>query len=129
MTITGSITEYSTNFSLSDIFRGGKDMFNRAVRFALVSSLFICFFAITASAQDEIKPEKRALIKELYALSQADRMADSMLTVVFAQLEKNVEALRSQVLEGLKGQELENAQKAFDENSSLISKRVTDKFR
>ena len=49
-----------------------------------------------AKAQDEIKPEKRALIKELYLATRADKLAESFTNVILTQMERDLPKMLSE---------------------------------
>lgn len=99
-----------------------------AIKLAGLSLLLFGSFCTAAKAQDEIKPEKRALIKELYIATRADKLAESFTNVILTQMERDLPKMLSELPEimDLKSKEREQAQKTIAESSARVIGRFKE---
>ena len=99
-----------------------------AIKLAGLSLFLVGSLCPAARAQDEIKPEKRALIKELYLATKADKMAESFTNIILTQMERDLPKTLSELPEmtDLKRRDREQAQKAMVETSARFLARFRE---
>lgn len=90
--------------------------------------LFLVVSPCTVARAQEIKPEKRVLIKELYLATRADKLADSFTNVLLTQMERDVPKMISETPEmaDLINREREQAQKTIVETSGRVLRRFKE---
>jgi hypothetical protein len=73
------------------------------MRYAIKATGLSLFLVVSicpaAKAQDEITPEKRALIKQLFLATRADKLAESFTTVILTQMERDLPKMLSETPE------------------------------
>lgn len=88
--------------------------------------LLLPFFAPGVKAQEAIKPEKRALIKELYEVTKADKMMQSIIDVFLVQMQKDLPRMISQTAgDAATDKDRAEMQRMVSESSA----RFTQRFR
>jgi hypothetical protein len=101
-------------------------MCSRIKRFLLTMALLVFGLTMTASAQGNISPEKRALIKEMLAVTGLQKAVDTMMAAMLEQLEKDEPkriAERVDDIQGLTPQEREKMVRELTEDSARFNKR------
>lgn len=98
------------------------------IKLAGLSLLLAGSFCTAAHAQDEIKPEKRALIKELYLTTKADKMAATFTNLILTQMERDLPKMLAELPEmsDLKSKQSAEAQKAILESTGRVYSRFKD---
>ncbi|HSF23858.1 MAG TPA: DUF2059 domain-containing protein [Blastocatellia bacterium] len=98
-----------------------------AVKAAGLSLLLVVSICQAANAQDEITPEKRALIKELYLATRADKLAESFTNAILTQMERDLPKLLSESPEmmGVRSDRQE-AQTIVSETSARVFRRFKE---
>jgi hypothetical protein len=99
-----------------------------AFNLAGLSLLLVGSICPAAKAQDEIKPAKRALIKELYMATRADKMAESFAKIILTQMERDLPKMISETPEmaDLKSRDRELVQRTIVETSTRVFKRFKE---
>ena len=99
-----------------------------AIKLAGLSLVLVGLVCSSAKAQTEIKPEKRALIKELYLATKADKMAESFTNIILTQMERDLPKTLSEMPEmtDLKRRDREQAQKVMFETSARVLARFKE---
>jgi hypothetical protein len=99
-----------------------------AIKLAGLSLLLVGSVCPAAKAQDEIKPAKRALIKELYMATRADKMAESFTKIILTQMERDLPKMISETPEmaDLKTRDREQVQRTIVETSTRVFKRFKE---
>jgi hypothetical protein len=99
-----------------------------AIKLAGLSLLLVGSVCAAAKAQDDIKPAKRALIKELYVATRADKLAESFTNAILTQMERDLPKMLSESPEimDLKGKDREQAQKMIAEGSARVLRRFKE---
>ncbi|MEK6304184.1 MAG: DUF2059 domain-containing protein [Acidobacteriota bacterium] len=99
-----------------------------AIKLAVLSLFLVGSLCSSANAQSEIKPEKRALIKELYLATKADKMAESFTNIILSQMERDLPKTLSEFPEmtDLKRKDRDQAQKVLFETSARILARFKE---
>jgi hypothetical protein len=99
-----------------------------AIKLAGLSLLLVGSVCPAAKAQDEIKPAKRALIKELYMATRADKMAESFTKIILTQMERDLPKMISETPEmaDLKSRDRELVQRTIVETSTRVFKRFKE---
>ena len=99
-----------------------------AIKLAGLSLLLVGSVCAAAKAQDDIKPAKRALIKELYVATRADKLAESFTNAILTQMERDLPKMLSESPEvmDLKGKDREQAQKMIAERSARVLRRFKE---
>ncbi|MBA2733740.1 MAG: DUF2059 domain-containing protein [Acidobacteria bacterium] len=107
-------------------------MHKRILKSALTIALFISVSAITATAQDKISPEKRALIKEMIVVTDIQKASDSIMKALDQQLD-SVEPQRIaesvNAMPDLTPQEREEMIREQTEDSARFRKRFQELTR
>ncbi|HEX8091468.1 MAG TPA: DUF2059 domain-containing protein, partial [Blastocatellia bacterium] len=86
-------------------------------------------FTCGANAQETIKPEKRALIKELYEVTKVDKTMQSFMDMFLAQMQKDVPRIISQVagdMAGATDKDRDEIQRMVAESSARSAKRFRE---
>jgi len=88
----------------------------------------VVLFCVGARAQEQIKPEKRALIKELYLATRADKLAETFTNITLTQMERDLPRMLSELPEmaDLKSRERDQAQKTIAETSTRMLRRFKE---
>jgi hypothetical protein len=105
-------------------------MLIKAMRLTLLA-FTILTFCPHANAQDSIKPEKRALIKEILTLTQSDKIGEVFASEIFSHMEKEYPNLISQTVSersDLTKAEKEKAIKEASEQSTWFMQRMRELF-
>ncbi len=92
----------------------------------LISNLL---FSTSARAQDTIKPEKRMLIKQMLTLTQADKIAEQITSVLLKQFEERYQGMLIQALANapeLSKEDKEKAARNAPEVSAWALKRIRE---
>ena len=99
-----------------------------AIKLAGLSLLLVGSVCPAAKAQDEIEPAKRALIKQLYMATRADKMAESFTKIILTQMERDLPKMLSESPEmmDLKGRDREQVQRTIVETSARIFRRFKE---
>src|SRR6185295_8131058 len=99
-----------------------------AMKLAGLVLLLVGSLCSSASAQQEIKPEKRALIKELYLATKADKMAESFTNIILTQMERDLPKTLSELPEmtDLKKKDRDQAQRVMFETSGRLLARFKE---
>jgi uncharacterized protein len=99
-----------------------------AIKLAGLSLLLVGSVCPAAKAQDEIKPAKRALIKELYMATRADKMAESFTKIILTQMERDLPKMISETPEmaDLKTRDREQVQRTIVETSTRVFRRFKE---
>jgi len=99
-----------------------------AMKLAGLVLLLVGSLCSSASAQQEIKPEKRALIKELFLATKADKMAASFTNIILTQMERDLPKTLSELPEmtDLKKRDREQAQRVMFEASGRLLARFKE---
>jgi uncharacterized protein len=81
-----------------------------------------------AKAQDEIKPEKRALIKELYLATRADKLAESFTNMILTQMERDLPNMVSDSpeMKDIGNKDRQQSQAAIVESSARVLRRFKE---
>ena len=98
-----------------------------AIKLAGLSLLLVGSLCSSANAQSEIKPEKRALIKELYLATKADKMAETFTNAILTQMERDLPKVLSELpeIKDLKSKEGKHSPETVVE----IAARVLARFK
>jgi hypothetical protein len=99
-----------------------------AIKLAGLSLFLFGSFCTAAKAQDDIKPAKRALIKELYLATRADKLAESFTNVILTQMERDLPKMISETPEmaDLKTKDREQVQRTIVETSARVFRRFKE---
>lgn len=102
---------------------------NRTLKVPVLCLFILAFVAAIATAQEISSPEKKELIKELYRVSQADKIAEQTAVTIVAQMEVELPKLITRSLETRR--DLTKKQKAevlsiATQSASRVSKRVRE---
>ncbi|MFY9609514.1 MAG: DUF2059 domain-containing protein [Blastocatellia bacterium] len=99
-----------------------------AIKAAGLSLFLVVSICPAAKAQDEINPEKRALIKELYLATRADKLAESFTNVILTQMERDLPKMLSELPEmtDLRSKDRQQAQTAMVETSARAFRRFKE---
>lgn len=99
-----------------------------AIKLAVFFLFLFGTFCPPAHAQEEIKPEKRALIKELYLATKAEKMAESFTNIILTQMERDLPKTLSELPEmtDLKRRDREQAQRTMFETSARMLARFKE---
>lgn len=100
----------------------------------ILKAIVFCIFAIasitvTANAQEISSPEKKALIKELYQASQADKLAEQTAITIITQMETELPKMISRSLETRKDltkRQRADATRIATESANRVSKRFRE---
>jgi len=101
------------------------------IKVGLLTCAVIISFAVVASAQQQITPEKRALIKELLEVTGGQKNAQAIIDAILSQNEKNLPKLLSAIYSDdktLTPDEKTHLQQEFAESFVRISKRLHELF-
>ncbi|MEW6209522.1 MAG: DUF2059 domain-containing protein [Acidobacteriota bacterium] len=104
-------------------------MMIKTMKLALLLMLSGLLFSTVARAQEAIKPEKRALIKQLLTLVQADKIAEQVTSVLLKQFEERYQEMLAQALANapeLSKEEREKAARRAPEVSAWALKRIRE---
>ncbi|HLG14843.1 MAG TPA: DUF2059 domain-containing protein [Blastocatellia bacterium] len=107
-------------------------MIVRRLRVMLFAGCLLGGLAAAANAQESGKPdtpEKRALVKELYVLTRADKTAENMMSAILNQMEGDLPRQLSQVLlsvPGLSATERANIEARISESTGRVLKRFRE---
>jgi len=99
-----------------------------AIKLAGLSLLLVGSVCPAAKAQDEIKPAKRALIKELYIATRADKLAESFTQIILTQMERDLPKMISETpgMTDLKTTDREQVQRTIVETSGRVFRRFKE---
>ena len=99
-----------------------------ALKAAGLSLLLTVSICPGAKAQDEIKPEKRALIKELYLATRADKLAESFTNMILTQMERDLPKRLSESpeMQHVRSKDRQQAQTALVESSARVFRRFKE---
>lgn len=90
--------------------------------------LLLPLFTFGANAQEAIKPEKRALIKELYEVTKVDKTMQSFMDIFLAQMQKDLPRIVSQAAGDMAGAtDIDRAQ--IQRMAAESSARSAERFR
>lgn len=98
------------------------------IKLAGLSLFLFGSFCTAAKAQDKIKPEKRALIKELYVATRADKLAESFTNTILTQMERDLPKMLSELPEirDIKSKEGRHAQETVVEIAAHVLARFKE---
>jgi hypothetical protein len=102
-------------------------MITRMFRLTIFLLLITSVQLLTARAQQEIKPEKRALIKELLEVTRAGKLAQSATDAMLSEMQKNLPQILSSTIDNtseLKPEEREQLRKTIGESSLRVQGRM-----
>jgi hypothetical protein len=102
-------------------------MITRMFRLTIFLLLITSVQLLTARAQQEIKPEKRALIKELLEVTRAGKLAQSATDAMQSEMQKNLPQILSSTIDNtseLKPEEREQLRKTIGESSLRVQGRM-----
>jgi hypothetical protein len=103
-------------------------MHRRILKSALTLALLILGLSATASAQNTISPEKRALIKEMVVATDVQKVSDVMIKATMDQLENGAPERISQSVNAISDLTPEERKKMIRKMTD-DSARVTKRFR
>ena len=101
------------------------------IKMGLLTCLVTIGFAVAVNAQQQMTPEKRALIKELLEVTGGQRNAQAIIDAILSQNEKNLPKLLSAIYSDdktLTPDEKTHLQQEFAESFVRISKRLHELF-
>lgn len=102
------------------------------MRYAIKAAGLALFLVVSicpaAKAQDEITPEKRALIRQLFLATRADKLAESFTNVILTQMERDLPKMLSESpeLTNLRGKDDQGSQAAMAEASARVFRRFKE---
>ena len=102
-------------------------MITRMFRLTIFLFLVTSVQLLTADAQQEIKPEKRALIKELFEVTKAGKLAQGATDAMLDQMENNLPQLLSSTIDNaseLKPEERAELRKTVGESTLRVHRRM-----
>lgn len=99
-----------------------------AMKAAGLSLFLVVSICPSAKAQDAIGPEKRALIKELYLATRADKLAESFTNVILTQMERDLPKMVSELPEmtDLRSKDRQQAQATMVKTSARLLRRFKE---
>jgi len=99
-----------------------------SIKLAGLSLLLVGSVCPAAKAQDDIKPAKRALIKELYVATRADKLAESFTQIILTQMERDLPKMISETpgMTDLKTTDREQVQRTIVETSARVFRRFKE---
>ncbi|MFP5261621.1 MAG: DUF2059 domain-containing protein [Blastocatellia bacterium] len=98
-------------------------------KYFVLSLLLLPPFAFRARAQEVIKPEKRALIKELYEVTKLDKTMQSFMDIFLAQMQNELPQIVSQAagdMSGAADKDRDEIQRMVAESSARLVKRFRE---
>jgi hypothetical protein len=104
-------------------------MHQRILKPVLTLALLILGLSVTASAQNTITPEKRALIKEMIVATDVQKMSDAMMKATMDQLENNSPrwiAESVNIMSDLKPEERKEMIREMTDSSARFTKRFRE---
>ena len=104
-------------------------MITRMFRLTIFLLLVTSGHLLIARAQQEIKPEKRALIKDLFEVTKAGKLAQSATDAMLNQMENNLPQLLSSTIDTaseLKPEEREQLRKTIGESTLRVHRRMRE---
>lgn len=107
-------------------------MFKQAVKVIVISSIVALSYMPTVKAEQAITPTKRALIKELLTITNADKTSNQIWDAMLSQMEANLPTMISQMMKdqpSLQGQEQQQkvselSQRIFKRYKELLQQRI-----
>ena len=101
------------------------------IKITIASFALLALFAAQAKAQENISPEKRALIAEMLEVVDSKKTAEEIMNTVLAQMEKSLPEMMGQMLQQESKQRRlsEKEQKELESYLSQTSVRLLAKFR
>lgn len=102
------------------------------MRYAIKAAGLALFLVVSicpaAKAQDEITPEKRALIRQLFLATRADKLAESFTNVILTQMERDLPKMLSESpeLTNLRGKDDQGSRAAMAEASARVFRRFKE---
>lgn len=106
-------------------------MFRRVASIVVLSLVVLFSFLVRPIAQEEIAPEKKALIKELLELTEAKKMAENICNTMLLQQERDFPKMMSQMIAEtgiLKDRKQEELRKELIESRLRFSKRFRELY-
>lgn len=99
-----------------------------AVKAAGLSLFLAVAYCPAAKAQNEITAEKRALIKELFLATRADKLAESFTNVILTQMERDLPKMISELpdVTDVTSKDRQQAQVAAAETSARVFRRFKE---
>lgn len=106
-------------------------MFSKKVKLPMLALGWMLCALVAANAQETVKPEKRALIKELYTLLKVDKQTESVMDAMLAQMQSNLPNMLAQMMNDIP--EVQNkdqaaVKKLLLESSARVYGRMRELF-
>jgi hypothetical protein len=104
-------------------------MIRNRPKYFVLPLLLLPLFASAADAQEVIRPEKRALIKELYEVTKLDKTMQSSMDIFLAHMQKDLPQILSQAagdMAGATDKDRDEIQRMVAESSARSAKRFRE---